>query len=535
MTTVSTSISASDLQKSFPTDGRPNRLDGKLQPHHVLAILKYLAVCAQTVESTFAQNGLLYILIPPSLWQYFSELPYPLQDGSVPFPDKPDAVPDYSAAVDDNDRARIKAEHANEEKEYLTARAANTALVNTLCELLGSNAKIIRTEAQKAPAKKIMDLLLHLATKCPTHPTDSEANLQRMMEPWNHTTGMDPLIEQIEAGVLYGEVLQEPIEPWRVVNTAQLLIQNTGVYPEEMKQWLGLPKEQRTWENMKTFWDTKMQTATVATGTTPVSAGYMNNTVEEEANVPDSVVKDFVEASVAKDASYVALAEQNSALTAAVAQQQQFMMSMMQQQQMQQQMQQQQLAGNYGGQQGGRRRNSRKPNKQAPGPGGYVMPMQMPNMQMMCPPAHQQMQPMGRPPNKVKRYQNMNFCWSHGHDVQPGHTSQTCTNPAQGHNYFATRENPMGGSMKGSHKTIMPNAVGKECASKRGQRQQQQQQQQVQWKQPTYQQPMTMANNMMGMMPPMQQMPMQQPNMQQQPMMMQMPMQQAYMGQQPYH
>ena len=64
------------------------------------------------------------------------------------------------------------------------------------------------------------------------------------------------------------------------------------------------------------------------------------------------------------------------------------------------------------------------------------------------------------PPNPVKRFENMNYCHTHGGDVDDGHTSATCTRPGHYHNYYATRDNTMGGSISGLHKTIMPSAVG---------------------------------------------------------------------------
>jgi hypothetical protein len=55
--------------------------------------------------------------------------------------------------------------------------------------------------------------------------------------------------------------------------------------------------------------------------------------------------------------------------------------------------------------------------------------------------------------NTTKYFHNWNYCWSHGYDVPDGHTSPTCPNPAPGHVWHATRENPCNGCRKGQHKT----------------------------------------------------------------------------------
>ena len=44
---------------------------------------------------------------------------------------------------------------------------------------------------------------------------------------------------------------------------------------------------------------------------------------------------------------------------------------------------------------------------------------------------------------------NKNYCWTHGFICSDGHTSTTCSRPAQGHKREATRENIMGGSERG--------------------------------------------------------------------------------------
>eukprot|EP00804_Cyclotella_cryptica_P015700 CCRYP_018925-RA/>CCRYP_018925-RA protein AED:0.49 eAED:0.35 QI:0/-1/0/1/-1/1/1/0/535 len=59
-----------------------------------------------------------------------------------------------------------------------------------------------------------------------------------------------------------------------------------------------------------------------------------------------------------------------------------------------------------------------------------------------------------RPPNPVKRHNNMLYCWSHGFDVD--HDGYHCNNPSEGHIPWATRDNPCNGCMKKQHKTVLP-------------------------------------------------------------------------------
>lgn len=71
------------------------------------------------------------------------------------------------------------------------------------------------------------------------------------------------------------------------------------------------------------------------------------------------------------------------------------------------------------------------------------------------------------PPNPIKRYNNWNYCYSCGFDVEDGHTSQTCP-PAwrkHGHQVGCTRDNVQQylaaghtPRMSGQHKTQLPQA-----------------------------------------------------------------------------
>jgi hypothetical protein len=48
-----------------------------------------------------------------------------------------------------------------------------------------------------------------------------------------------------------------------------------------------------------------------------------------------------------------------------------------------------------------------------------------------------------------KRLDQGSYCWTHGFLVGPTHTSATCTHPKPGHQTAATRDNMLGGSIRG--------------------------------------------------------------------------------------
>lgn len=55
---------------------------------------------------------------------------------------------------------------------------------------------------------------------------------------------------------------------------------------------------------------------------------------------------------------------------------------------------------------------------------------------------------LGDGQRSVRRYDNNNYCWTHGFDIAPSHTSDNCPAPADGHCRQATIEDRRGGSTR---------------------------------------------------------------------------------------
>jgi hypothetical protein len=84
-----------------------------------------------------------------------------------------------------------------------------------------------------------------------------------------------------------------------------------------------------------------------------------------------------------------------------------------------------------------------------------------PQFQQQQQPTYQQQQQFQgrnnnpRRPAGSKKYQNQNYCWSHGFDVHDNHHSGACRQQRQGHQGYATRYNTMNGCQKNANKTWM--------------------------------------------------------------------------------
>jgi hypothetical protein len=117
-----------------------------------------------------------------------------------------------------------------------------------------------------------------------------------------------------------------------------------------------------------------------------------------------------------------------------------------------------------GGYQQPRQQQYRNPAPPAQRPYRALPPTQGPTMpppygHAQGPPPHQawpaiQPPPMHHHPT-TKRYANMNYCWTHGYDIDDQHTGMLCKCPAAYHQPQATQQNPMGGSQKDVQKILM--------------------------------------------------------------------------------
>jgi hypothetical protein len=87
-----------------------------------------------------------------------------------------------------------------------------------------------------------------------------------------------------------------------------------------------------------------------------------------------------------------------------------------------------------------------------------------------------QQQNIHPPTNPYKRWENWNYCSSHGGDVEDNHTSATCSKPGSMHNPNAARANTMGGSVSEMQKTILPSTSGRTPPNHHPQQQQRPQQ-----------------------------------------------------------
>jgi hypothetical protein len=318
--------------------------------------------------------------------------------------------------------------------------------------------------------------------------------LHKMTEPVDPNAPISIAFKQIDDAAKYIAASGRAVAPNTIVNAAETVLMQTGRYKDAFRRWIPKDPTQKTYHHLKNFFTDEYRLLNQLQETTQ-GAGYNVEAPIDEESL-GSAVQDFAAASASDRAAFETITNSNAMLA------QQLAAAMQGQQAMQAQMAQLQqqfcmaALGNNTPQRPNHRRNQQQP--RAPFPTNQPMypqhpapvqppqyrqqmpqiqqapnmpPMQQPIQPMQhMPPPFQQQQPAyqqqhqqqqyqrgnnpRRPPG-AKRYQNQNYCWSHGFDIADNHHSGACRQQRQGHQGYATRFNSMNGNQKNANKVWM--------------------------------------------------------------------------------
>ena len=462
--------SKADMFSVFPDP--PQAIIGEVNVNELFRLMRHMIPCAQSHE-TPSNNGLnlLHKALPEAVYRDY--LPDPINQIYPPPLQNPGSSPVFVVGADPAAlaNARLQWELAN--KLYRDERTMDSALIDRWVSLFPEQYQgPFQNERTRNPNMTFLQCVHHFfETYGNITEQDREDNKTKMASTWTFADGWDRLRMQIEDGLMWANFVGRPISDEDAVDIAMKHILQTGLFANEYGEWHALPDIQKTWPHFKNVWSAKYRLKK----TTAIAAsklGYgMNATEGEDDPTLQASVDNFSAAHAATQNTISQLSTQNAQLQNAVpAIQQQLnqMAQMVQQlnlanQQQAPSMPYQQQGTYYGGRGGGRGgggRGRRYRGGRGGGRGGGERGG-FPGMGRPVANANGYA-PRNQAPTPVKRFENWNYCWSCGFDVERSHTSATCPNMSWGHQHNATRANPMGGSMRAQHKTMLPSSVGRQ-------------------------------------------------------------------------
>jgi hypothetical protein len=259
----------------------------------------------------------------------------------------------------------------------------------------------------------ISTLLTHLFTEYgEITASDLKANEERLQAEWDGVTPYEAIINRFDDCIDYAIQANSPFTASQILHKAELVVHNTGLYTDEMKEWDRIPAAQHNYENFKAHMLLASRTNRKHSANakksgfglslqklTELAEGMANSVQQQhEANSVAQIEKDKKEKN--SEALVAALTKQVSALT----KQHMEMMTMM---------------------------SALKNNNNTT------------NLPVVTPTNTSTRRPKRIPIDEG------GYCWSHGYLVTKNHTCATCLYPKPGHQIAATRINNMGGSQEG--------------------------------------------------------------------------------------
>lgn len=462
------------------------------RPNHstLMRMINELSYAAANIDCSYSQYGFMHLVLPINLYLQLTgeNIVLPVDPGKMPpYVQNADAATNHAILLQWQRRKGLFTQTANVNKALMAVAKAhiNQETRNAMQTLFVGN--VHRT------FHEWFDNLCRRYGR-PT-PHEHNANIERMQEAWDPvTTDVATIIKRIRDGSIQAYYANQSFQEHQLVHMLETLILNTGQFARQYEQWRSRPAAERTWNNMET-WATEMYDLWLETSQPAANHGYGGNAEgapQDDAAV-DAAYAESLNAFSQANADNASTFQNHSAtinnLTNNIGSQLQAMQAQIQGLAMavnarpananpqqapyqapyqappapQYQMPYQQPYQHSGGRGGRGGRNYYDPGAsshffqtQGRGGGRYGGRGQQGGRGSYQQPQGQYTGNRGNQPmNPIKRHKNWNYCWTHGHDVEDWHNSQSCPNPRPGHVHSATRENRCGGSMKAIHKTQM--------------------------------------------------------------------------------
>ena len=330
---------------------------------------------------------------------------------AFPIPTRPPTYPVIANDATPVERARAEAEHAVLVRDYASFEAAERATAkfirDAVDELWYRDLRHQHSFYTNVTAKQLIE---HLDANCGgLHPSELVNLPTEMMTYYDKADGIPEYIDLLEEGQQKLARANLPMSDDQLLAIASTAVLASGHFPRPTDEWESLPRASKTWA----AWKTRYRAAHIARKRQLLASGHASHGTANMATPADTIPPDafsrldgyldnLASAATTERTTLNQLVETNASLTTTIANLTASVTA---------------LTAAY----------TLIANKPAP--------------------AAQQPQ-SGTPATRLRGLDPNGYCWTHGYKVTLGHTSATCTNPKEGHQFAASRANTMGGSAR---------------------------------------------------------------------------------------
>lgn len=422
-----------------PIDGPPTFAS----VNELTTMLKANAASIQSANGG-GQLGFLGVMVSAAMYATLSTDPFivPANPGDTPIPLAAGAT---SAQINEHFRA-----HTELLRLFRVYTAVTTALRHQILSAVPDiYLRPLRNRHTGYATVTPLQLLTHLFTTYGhIAPHDIEANDNRFKGAFDPGQPFETLVQQIDEAQDFAEAAGQPYSAAQIVSNAYRIIFQTGLFNDACREWRRKTPAQQTWQEFqKDFNIAHIDLANQRQ--TAQGAGYhtANNTIETIGHDNfGAALAQYAFAATADRDMLRSMQATNLALT------QRLTVTEAENAQLRSQIQQ--FQAGLSNRSNNNHNNNRRTNNGRPNSNNNNN--QQNNTNTNQPNNSNNNNNNNNTPSDPakKRYPNLNYCWTHGCDIDPRHNSSNCRFPAPGHQNAATRDNPMGGSDKDKNKNI---------------------------------------------------------------------------------
>ena len=389
--------------------------------NELVAILKANAASVQT-ENGGGQLGHLALCVSPAIYATLSNTPFTV-------PANPGAI---CPVLPGNPTAAQLAAHSRRHIESLRLYRLYHTVQGALRQLLLAAVPDIYLRTLKNRHTGYTNVTTHqlishlFTTYGRTTPMDLHANDIRFKAAYDTNQPFESFVQQIEDAMDFADAAGQAYTATQIVNNAYNIMFSTNMFVDTCREWRRRPVAEHTWANFKLEFamaHTDLNNMRNTTQTAGFHQAHNAMAMETFANETAEAFANLATATSADREMLRSLQATNQNLI------QQLTVQTAELTQLRQQVQQFQAGLSNRTNNSNRGRNNRTTNNVTP--------------------------PASTPTNPTqKRYANTNYCWTHGFDIDGRHDSNSCKNPAPGHQRAATKSNTMNGSDKGKDRVM---------------------------------------------------------------------------------
>ena len=401
-----TALSQESIVAMFPHPTIPPVL-GMPTYESIFEVHTKLKENAAIVPSTLGggAHGHLGLLLGPATY-------LALTGDEFDFPDDPGATPTIPHGTTLANTNRIIREHTTLLKTFQECIRTDNALKQQIQDAFDPvYLRGLRNRHTAFANVRALQMVQHLYTNYgPITQVDLDDNYKRLNAPYDPSVPIENLFQQIEDAVEYADAANAPFSDAQIVNVAYLHMLRTGVYKDACREWNRRPANDKTWQNFKTDFTTAY-----------IELLHFRN-AEQEAGLINNA-EEIPPTAEAVDAYHRETTDAINALAAATAADRNCVANLTQ----------------------ANATLSEKMNELATCFGRLDSKLN----QLIATTNALRSGNNARQPTRnaaERRAANTSYCWTHGRTHTDNHMSQSCRNPAPGHQQQATLANRMGGS-----------------------------------------------------------------------------------------